>query len=161
LGRMAPAPRERGSVSRRRSVPYLLIYTVHNSADRAIALRGGYRINGGARPPPRSRGPSRPDDGSISPPRHSRDSGGKISEPFTVSAFPHDRNATTRKKSSRRENNACKSQRLAQLLTSPNTHVPVVVCRSVGIWTRGQLTTLRKTGSRRQTGAPRQTGDAT
>jgi hypothetical protein len=24
----------------------------------------------------------------------------------------------------------------------PNTHVPVVVCRSAGIWTRGQLTVL-------------------
>ena len=36
----------------------------------------------------------------------------------------------------------CAEARFAQIVTSPNTHVPVVVCRSAGIWTRGQSTAL-------------------
>jgi hypothetical protein len=34
----------------------------------------------------------------------------------------------------------CAEARFAQIVILPNTHVPVVVCRSAGIWTRGQLT---------------------
>ena len=34
----------------------------------------------------------------------------------------------------------CAEARFAQIVMLPNTHVPVVVCRSAGIWTRGQLT---------------------
>ena len=36
----------------------------------------------------------------------------------------------------------CAEARFAQIVILPNTHVPVVVCRSAGIWTRGQLTVL-------------------
>src|SRR6201987_3247118 len=36
----------------------------------------------------------------------------------------------------------CARERFAQIVILPNTHVPVVVCRSAGIWTRGQLTAL-------------------
>jgi hypothetical protein len=34
----------------------------------------------------------------------------------------------------------CAGARFTQLVVLPNTHVPVVVCRSAGIWTRGQST---------------------
>lgn len=36
--------------------------------------------------------------------------------------------------------NSCAKARFTQIVLLPNTHVPVVVCRSAGIWTRGQLT---------------------
>jgi hypothetical protein len=36
--------------------------------------------------------------------------------------------------------NSCAKARFTQIVILPNTHVPVVVCRSAGIWTRGQLT---------------------
>src|SRR5271156_4751050 len=34
----------------------------------------------------------------------------------------------------------CAQARFEQIVFLPNTHVPVVVCRSAGIWTRGQST---------------------
>src|SRR5271154_17208 len=34
----------------------------------------------------------------------------------------------------------CAQARFEQIVVLPNTHVPVVVCRSAGIWTRGQST---------------------
>jgi hypothetical protein len=40
------------------------------------------------------------------------------------------------------EENSCAKARFTQIVILPNTHVPVVVCRSAGIWTRGQLTVL-------------------
>jgi hypothetical protein len=42
----------------------------------------------------------------------------------------------------RAQETPCAGARFAQILILPNTHVPVVVCRSAGIWTRGQLTVL-------------------
>ena len=42
----------------------------------------------------------------------------------------------------RAEENSCARARFTQIVILPNTHVPVVVCRSAGIWTRGQLTVL-------------------
>ena len=56
------------------------------------------------------------------------------------------------------KNNACKSCRLAQLVTLPNTHVPVVVCRSAGIWTRGQLTALERPAAGGKPAHPAQRG---
>jgi hypothetical protein len=38
------------------------------------------------------------------------------------------------------QENSCAGARFTQIVCLPNTHVPVVVCRSAGIWTRGQLT---------------------
>ena len=51
---------------------------------------------------------------------------------------------TNRKKRRGAQKNACVLRRFAQITESPNTHVPVVVCRSAGIWTRGQSTAPRK-----------------
>jgi len=51
---------------------------------------------------------------------------------------------TRRKKRRGGQENACVLGRFAQITVLPNTHVPVVVCRSAGIWTRGQSTVLRK-----------------
>ena len=36
----------------------------------------------------------------------------------------------------------CAGARFPQIVPLPNTHVPVVACRSAGIWTRGQSTAL-------------------
>jgi hypothetical protein len=41
-----------------------------------------------------------------------------------------------------RTENPCAEARFAHIVVLPNTHVPVVVCRSAGIWTRGQSTAL-------------------
>jgi hypothetical protein len=38
------------------------------------------------------------------------------------------------------EKTSCAPERFEQIVVLPNTHVPVVVCRSAGIWTRGQST---------------------
>ena len=51
---------------------------------------------------------------------------------------------TRRKKRPGGQKNACVLRRFAQITILPNTHVPVVVCRSAGIWTRGQSTVARK-----------------
>jgi hypothetical protein len=40
----------------------------------------------------------------------------------------------------------------------PNTHVPVVVCRSAGIWTRGQLTVLGRPAAGGEPAYPAQRG---
>ena len=55
--------------------------------------------------------------------------------------FPWNRPSRTKLFASTRET-PCAEARFAQIVTLPNTHVPVVVCRSAGIWTRGQLTVL-------------------
>src|SRR5436309_6039038 len=47
--------------------------------------------------------------------------------------------------------NRLQSRATRPIYRLPNTHVPVVVCRSAGIWTRGQSTALAKIGSRRRT----------
>jgi hypothetical protein len=40
----------------------------------------------------------------------------------------------------RSQETSCAEARFEQIINLPNTHVPVVVCRSAGIWTRGQST---------------------
>src|ERR1700733_296705 len=40
----------------------------------------------------------------------------------------------------------------------PNTHVPVVVCRSAGIWTRGQSTALERPAAGGKPAYPAQRG---
>ena len=52
----------------------------------------------------------------------------------------------------------CAEARFAQIVILPNTHVPVVVCRSAGIWTRGQLTVLGRPAAGGEPANPAQRG---
>ena len=52
----------------------------------------------------------------------------------------------------------CAEARFVQIVTLPNTHVPVVVCRSAGIWTRGQLTVLGRPAAGGEPANPAQRG---
>ncbi len=52
----------------------------------------------------------------------------------------------------------CAEARFTQIMILPNTHVPVVVCRSAGIWTRGQLTVLGRPAAGGEPANPAQRG---
>ena len=52
----------------------------------------------------------------------------------------------------------CARVRFAQIITLPNTHVPVVACRSAGIWTRGQSTALGRPAAGGEPANPAQRG---
>ena len=54
--------------------------------------------------------------------------------------------------------NSCASGRFDQIKPLPNTHVPVVVCRSAGIWTRGQSTALGRPAAGGEPAHPAQRG---
>jgi hypothetical protein len=54
--------------------------------------------------------------------------------------------------------NSCAPARFTQIVILPNTHVPVVVCRSAGIWTRGQLTVLGRPAAGGEPANPAQRG---
>ena len=56
------------------------------------------------------------------------------------------------------QKNSCASARFEQITVLPNTHVPVVVCRSAGIWTRGQLTVLGRPAAGGEPAYPAQRG---
>ena len=57
-----------------------------------------------------------------------------------------------------RTENPCAEARFAHIVVLPNTHVPVVVCRSAGIWTRGQSTALGRPAAGGEPANPAQRG---
>ena len=66
-----------------------------------------------------------------------------VSQPLWRLTAVHERTGACRTKLfTGGEENSCAKARFTQIVILPNTHVPVVVCRSAGIWTRGQLTVL-------------------
>ena len=87
-----------------------------------------------------------------------------VPEPTLVVTFASDRFAGSprpplaRKLLAPGRKNPCAGARFAQIVMSPNTHVPVVVCRSAGIWTRGQLTALGRPAAGGEPAYPAQRG---
>ena len=57
-----------------------------------------------------------------------------------------------------RQKNLLPIQGIHPKCRGPNTHVPVVVCRSAGIWTRGQLTALERPAAGGKPAHPAQRG---
>ena len=63
-----------------------------------------------------------------------------------------------RKNLARRPKNRLRLGAIRPINRLPNTHVPVVVCRSAGIWTRGQSTALERPAAGGKPAHPAQRG---